>query len=200
MPDELNLEAEEDKTSNPLEGDESSSSDDLEEVFADEEESSSSDTETLAAINQKSGKNFKSLDDVAKSLKQADKLFAEQGQKAKEKAKSSNPDNQPSNNEDVLEEIILVKHPEAEHVLKDIKQIAKSTGRNIMKVYREETWLQEKARAEEKRLKDEGKISSPASSIEGQGYDAKKIGHLSARDKALMARYGLKEKDIKPSE
>lgn len=117
--------------------------------------------EFVDKVNSATGKNFPSIDAIAKSLKQQDKDFAEKGRQAKKNA-SQNLDNE----SDISEELLLIKNPEAETVLDDIKVVAESKyGGNVIKAYREESWLQEKATNEMQKEENFKKIKSPSSSV-----------------------------------
>jgi hypothetical protein len=126
-----------------------------------DEEVKEGDQEFIDKVNKETGKNFKSVEAITKSLKQMDKEFAEKGQIKKE-VKSVVADG----NEDITEELLLVKNPEAETVLDDVKAVAdaKYNG-NRVKAYREEAWLQEKAKIEMQKEENIKKIKSPSSDV-----------------------------------
>ena len=164
-----------------------------EDIFADEPETSNesegdsseadeSADEALAVYNQQTGKNFKSWEDVKKSTREADKLFAKGAHKeAPEKRATVTHD------DEVVEELLLTKHPEAENVLDELKDIAKQKGVSILKLYRESKYFQGEAKAiaESKKAEAEtrSKVNVPSSGMrassnnfKGMSYDeAKKL-------------------------
>lgn len=75
-----------------------------------------------------------------------DKAFSEKGQKDKESESTPNQEDTGSGNDDLVEDYID-RHPEMEAVRADAEAIAKSTGRSLYNVLRNEAWLQDKANA-----------------------------------------------------
>lgn len=133
----------------------------------------------LKAINQVSGKNFTSLEKAAKSLHHAEVIAAEKG-KRKETVKPEKSSATPgiSDNQEVIEELLLTRFPEATHVLqndklrKELDALAKANGVSILKIYRESGYFQSEGKALSDAAKKEdetkAKISKPA-----QGADFK---------------------------
>lgn len=147
-----------------------------------------SDEQFLAKVNEIEGRNYKSVEDYQKTVKNRNAEFAKLGQK-KETEKVT-----PS----LAEEILLVKKPELEFVRDDLRRIAdKHYDGDVFKASQEETWLEDKAKnlAEKKRqqLEAEGKLTPPSSQIQGDKNSKIK---LSDADKRLMAKYGLSEEDL----
>lgn len=145
---------------------------------------------TLSEWNEKTGKNFKSWDDVAKSQKQIDKDFA-QGKVKKE---------QPAqvNDFDDITEMFMVQNPVAEVVKDDLKTIAdaKYNG-SIIKAWKGEGWLRDKATALENSKKEEeiskSKISAPAS-FKGsnksfENVTLEDLKKMSSSDKVKYTKY-----------
>lgn len=142
---------------------------------------SETDQEFIDRVNEETGKNFKSVEAITKSLKQMDKDFAEKGQQTKKNV-SQNLDNE----SDISEELLLIKNPEAETVLDDIKVVADSKyGGNKIKAYREESWLQEKATNEMQKEENIKKIKSPSSSVRSVEPSAK----ISDEDRRVADKY-----------
>lgn len=134
----------------------------------------------LKALNQVSGKNFTSLEKAAKSLHHAEVLAAEKGkQKAAEKkevAKETPTLSQET--QEIIEELLVTRHPEANYVLsddklrKELETIAKANGTSILKVYRNSRYFQGEAKALADAAKEEeqnkSKVSKPASGIDNK--------------------------------
>lgn len=125
--------------------------------------------EFIDKVNNATGKNFPSIEAIAKSLKQQDKDFAEKGQQAKKNV------SQNVNNEiDITEELLLIKNPEAEIVLEDIRAVADSKYNGNKKLaYQEEVWLQNKAQIEMQKEENIKKIKKPSSSVRSVEPSAK---------------------------
>lgn len=153
---------------------------DIEDIFGDEDETKKSNptegddsedalklsNDALAEYNKRVGKSYKSWDDVAKREKEADTAFAKGEHKKVEPKKSS------SINDEVVEELLLTKHPEAEHILDELKETAKTTGKSVLKLYRESKYFQGEAKAidDAKKSEDEakGKIKQPSNGTGSQ--------------------------------
>jgi hypothetical protein len=132
----------------------------------------------LKAINQVSGKNFTSLEKAAKSLHHAEVLAAEKG-KQKETVKpveSATAKDVPSDNQEVIEELLLTRFPEAQQVLQndklrgELEALAKAKGVSILKIYRESGYFQSEGKALAAAVKEEeqnrSKISKPATATD----------------------------------
>jgi hypothetical protein len=141
----------------------------IEDIFSDETEEikptegdgvESLSSDALAEYNKKVGKDYKSWDDVTKREKEVDKAFA-RGEHKKEEPKKTE-----SINDEVVEELLLSKHPEAEHILDDLKETAKLKGVSVLKLYRESKYYQGEAKSisDAKKVEEENKskIKSPS--------------------------------------
>lgn len=164
MSDENLQQEEEVQETTPLLESESDESSELNELFEDE-------------IEEKPLKNSSIEDRLARMEKGLAKFFSEQGRKKEETTKPAMETK--GIDSEIIEEVALTKFPEAEHILDQAKQIAKATGRNILKVLREESWLIEKAKkvAEEKRIEEEAKlkINKPSSSLDSPNLDISQV-------------------------
>lgn len=143
----------------------------LEDIFEDETENSndaegedskdaSLSADALQEYNKRVGKNYKSWDDVAKREKEADKAFAKGEHKKEEKTVPQSVDNE------IVEELLLTKHPEAEFVMDELKKVAEQTGKSILKLFRESKYFQgeAKALADAKKSEEEAKSKIKAPS------------------------------------
>jgi len=109
----------------------------------------------LTEYNQRVGKNYKSWDEVEKSEKERDKEFVKKGTQKQASVVD----------EDLAEEVLLTKHPEAEAKIEEIREQAKLMGVSVLKLFRESTYYQNecKAIAAAKKSEEEtkAKIGSP---------------------------------------
>ena len=173
--EELNLEGEPDSN---LQGDDSlNDSEDLSDLF--QETSLDRPEDSLVRINQATGKNFKSLEDVAKSLQQADIEFAKKGQEPKE-PKITKPE--PVRDDELAEEVLLTRHPEAELVIEDARKIARDKGVSVLKAYRETKWLSQEAKSraelQEEQEKSKQKINKPSAVVGDANTDFTRVNSL----------------------
>lgn len=136
-----------------------------------------SETE-LARYNKLTGKNYKSLtwDEIAKKEKIADEAFRTK------KVEPTGKRVETTRTDDVSEIIIedyLDRHKELEHIIDEAKQIAKTTGRNVLKVLKEETWLTDKAKSiEAAKVRDEetkSKLNRPSNGAAPNNVDISKV-------------------------
>lgn len=177
-------------------GNESESDFDLESLFEDEQDPEAEKAKFLAQVNKVEKRNYKSLEDYEKTVKERHKEFAEQGRKEKEEIK---PESQPTNsNTRYALELLAVRKPGSEHVAEDIKQLCKDTGLDPFEVWDKYKWLEKeaKSRAEEAEETDKSgkKISKPSAKVTGTGGGEE----LSDADRALLSRRpGLMEKHLK---
>lgn len=166
---------------NPTDGDDSEDSSDTPSDVPDHTEDGGDDDElseddkavALKAINKVSGKNFTSLEKAAKSLHHAEVIAAEKG-KQKDTPKPVESATPPviSDSPEVIEELLLTRYPEAQHVLQNDKlrseldALAKAKGVSILKIYRESGYFQSEgktlAEAEKVETANKSKISKPA--------------------------------------
>jgi len=168
-----NLEREDEDIDELLDGDES---EDLNETGDDSKDAPTLSDDALAEYNKRVGKNYKSWDDVAKREKEADKAFA----KGEHKKESEKREEKPVRYDDeVVEELLLTKHPEAEHVLDDLREEAKRQGKSVLKLFRDSKYYQGEAKAiaEAKKVEDgaKSKIGLPSSGTGGGEFSMKDI-------------------------
>jgi len=131
----------------------------------------------LDSVNEKTGKDFKSIDALAKTVKQIDKEFAKKGQLKEEVL---------GDKEEITQELLLVKNPEAETVLDDIKKLATDKyGGNLKKAYDNEGWIREKAKFEMTKRENLKKIKSPEAGIKTE----EPITKLTDEDKRIADKY-----------
>ncbi len=191
-----------DTTSNHEETEDTSEEESFEELFSDDddtEEREEKEKAFLENLNKLSGKKFKSLSDAAKSIKQADKLFVEQGRKKKEDAPAK-PVVQTQEVPAVIKSIYFNTYPESKLVWKDVEKAARLTGRDPFELYESEKFFQEKAaalyEAQNTDEVDKKKVKDPSAPYGGKGGDRSKLA-LSEADRALLKHRGLTEKDVK---
>jgi hypothetical protein len=163
MSDENLQQEEEVKETTPNSESESDESSELDELFEDEPKKETPSVEER----------------LARMEKGLSKFFSEQGRKKEEPTKPEPKAEAKGMDDEIIEEVALTKFPEAEHVLDQAKQIAKSTGRNLLKVLREESWLIDKAKAvsEAKRVEEEAKlkINKPSSGLDSPKVDISQV-------------------------
>lgn len=151
MPNEYLNPVEDIKKDETIEGKESN--DELENLFGNENEL------TIEAYNEKTGKQYKSWDDVAKSERERDKAFAQKGQQQKKEVKQDFPSS-------TLEERILkLEKPELASVLDELKADAQATGKSILELA-EVPYYQKKAQSISESKDNMGKVSSPSGDIQ----------------------------------
>lgn len=118
---------------------------------------------SIDKYNEMTGKSYKSWDDVAKSEKERDKFFSEQGNKNDEASKPTAP-------ADITEEVMGIKHPEFVHVKDELDKIAENEKIDILTAYRKYSYLQKEAKALAEEAKEKEKsansISAPSSRIQ----------------------------------
>jgi hypothetical protein len=134
----------------------------LEDIFNDDSEESQdeSDADKVKRLEEK----------IARIEKGVKKLATDKGNQAKEEERQpvkKEIKDSPSINDEVVEELLLTKHPEAEHILDELKDVAKQTGKSVLKLYRESKYFQgeAKALADVKKSEEEAKskIKTPSS-------------------------------------
>jgi hypothetical protein len=156
--------------------------DELSDLFDEEqEEAPDEDAIALKRLNEITGKTYKSLEDVAKSEKERDKLFALKGkQDAEEDPKPKQPKgNSTGITPDVAEELLTVKHPEASEVLNELKEESQRTGKDVLSLFRASTYFQNEAKAryeaKEREEKNGEKVNAPTSFIVGKSISFEKL-------------------------
>lgn len=153
--------------------------------------------EQLAKYNERSGKSYKSLTlgQLAEKEKIADEAYRSKTVvPAKPKAE---PKPKPSAIDDeVVEELLLTKHPEAEYNLEEIRDAAKLKGISVLKAFRESKYLQGEAKslADAKKEEEEvkGRIASPSNGAGGGGGN-KSFANIDLSNKSDVAWLGAKE-------
>lgn len=150
----------------------------------------------LEKINKATGKDFKSMKEVAKSLSQLDKLFAQNGAKKKDEPKKESVSSMPK----VIESMYFKANPEAKAIWTKVQKVAQKMGRDPFEVYEDDDFSF--LRAEAKALHDDSeevdkngkKINNPSKKVIGTKSSNVE---LSDGDRALLKRRGLKESDVK---
>ena len=124
-------------------------------------------TVALEEYNKRTGKSFKSWDDVVKSTKEADKLFSQGKHKETSKAPKGEI------NEDLVE-MFFITNPEADLVKDKLESFAKIHG-SVIKAWRNEPMLKEMAQtiARERKEQDELKSKVEKPSIGSSGSSKK---------------------------
>lgn len=163
----------------------------LEDIFNDDSEESQdeSDADKVKRLEEK----------IARIEKGVKKLATDKGNQAKQEVKEApKKDSTPSNiNDEVVEELLLTKHPEAEHILDELKDVAKQTGKSVLKLYRESKYFQgeAKALADVKKSEEEAKskIKMPSNGTAPQktnisAVKAEDVSSLKPEDKIAWVR------------
>lgn len=155
MPEE-ELNQEEEEKSTPTPGSESDDAKEFEALFA-ETDDSEKDVETLRK-------------DVEALKKGVSKFFSERGQ-AKQVVEPKKQVEVKTEQSDDISELFFAQIPQAELVQGDLRNIAdKLYGGSILKAWRSEGWIQEKAKALSDAKKEDEvnktKISKPSNSVE----------------------------------
>ena len=140
------------------------------------DESEESSDESQGSEEDRDAKIERLEKTVADLKKGVDKAFSDKGRQEKDKPeeddKSSEKKETPKYDDEVVEELLITKHPEAEHVLDELKEVAEQKGESILKVYRKSKYFQGEAKAiaDSKKSEDESKakISNPTSVV-GKG-------------------------------
>lgn len=191
-----------DDASNQDKGDDSLS-EELAELFSDDESGKSKEeqeSDFLVNLNKLTGKNFKSLNDAAKSIKQVDEMFREKGRE-KETAKVQEPEQKEVKIPNWAVALYLKQNPEYSLVQKKVERVAKQLGRDALDVYEDPDFSFFKSEAKtllEEQAEDEsnkGKVKSPSAPAKGKKAVNVNL-NLSDADRALLAKRGLSEKDV----
>lgn len=125
-----------------------------------EKDEVSAEEQALKVYNQRTGKSFKSWDDVSKSTKEADRLFA-QGKHKKEEPKTTKADTS------YFEERTLKKeYPESEFVMDELKEMASQKGVSPLELFESSKYFQGEAKAiaseKETMSENKGKVGAPS--------------------------------------
>ena len=120
------------------------------------------ETEVVARVNREVGKNYQSIGDIVKSIRESDAKFANEGRK------QAAPSNVPTPVQTVpqpgladLEAMFFESKPEAEKVKADLQAIARINGISIIQAWKNESWVREKAQSlesEERRRAGAGQL------------------------------------------
>lgn len=182
------------RDSNLIDGEDNDES--LDALFADIDDND--EESNLEKINKATGKDFKSMKDVAKSLSQLDKLFPQNGFKKKEEIKKE--DATMTSMPKIFESIYFKTNPEAKAVWPKVQKVAQKMGRDPFEVYEDDdfSFLRTEAQAlyddTEEVDKNGKKVNKPSKKVTG----SKSSGvEFSDADRALLKRRGLKESDVK---
>lgn len=153
---EENLNPQEEVTTTPTEGSESEEALDFEALFADD------DLQDDVPVSRE---EFNAL------KKGVSKYFSQKGREEKAKVEPKVEPKSESKNDEDLTELFFAQKPEAELVEGDLKQIADSKyGGSILKAWKGESWLHEKAQilseAKKKEEESKSKIAKPSSTVD----------------------------------
>lgn len=119
----------------------------------------------LEVHNRKTGKSYKSWDDVAKSEKERDRMFAQNPQNKKPE-NTPTPQAQPVEkleiksqtlDADVVEEVMLIRFPELEsapETRKELKELAGLKGVSELSLYKQSTYFKNRAKSESESKKE----------------------------------------------
>lgn len=148
----------------------------VEEDGTEQKELSDEEKEKIAleVHNKKTGKNYKSWEDVAKSERERDKAFAQNPPKKeadKKPAKPAQPAEKsaPTLDADVVEEVMFMRYPElvaAPETRKELKELAELKGVTELSLYRQSEYFKNRAKSEsessEGEERDKSRISKPS--------------------------------------
>lgn len=181
------VEEEEKSDSTPVDGNTSEDQDDpidwdsLEDEVPDkkDEESkddSESDADFLARVNEAEGRNYKSIEDWQKSVKNRNDTISKlSANKKKDEAPTEKTTTTP-----YVERILSIENPEAKYVMDEMKAEAKRRGVDVIQVWDSSKYFQKEAqtRAAEKENDNTNKkrVSSPSQKVPGNplGMDISK--------------------------
>jgi enamine deaminase RidA (YjgF/YER057c/UK114 family) len=142
----------------------STEADDLDSLFAEDE------TQEDAPVTR---------EEYNRLLKGVQKLASQQGREKSQQTVTKQEASTVSHQSDDVSELFFAQVPQAELVLKDLEAISKTTGKSILKVWKEESWLQDKAKAlNDAKIADEEnkeKISKPTRGGSGGNIPYSKI-------------------------
>lgn len=131
-----------------------------------------SDNETQSHVdwyNNLGGGKHKSEETIKKTIAESRKLFSDKGRQA-------NSMSSPVNEEEAKDEMILTGHdPNAQFVMDDIKEVARTTNKSIFTAYKENSWLQAKATSEAEKEVNLKKVGSPSNQVKQGKTEEDKI-------------------------
>jgi len=178
------VEEEEKSDSTPAEGNESENQDDpidwdsLEDESPNEKdakkEGGESDADFLKRVNEAEGRNYKSVEDWQKSVKNRNDTISKLSAKKKDEAPEKTVTTP------YVERILSIENPEAKYVMEEMKEEAKRRGVDVIQVWDSSKYFQKEAqtRAAENEKDNENKkrVSSPSQKVPGNplGVDISK--------------------------
>jgi hypothetical protein len=187
--EDLRLEENEQSTLNQER--ESTEADDLDSLFAEDE------TQEDAPVTR---------EEYNRLLKGVQKLASQKGREKSQPTVTKQEATPVSHQSDDVRELFLAQVPQAERVLEVLEAISKTTGKSILKVWKEESWLQDKAKAlNDAKIADEenkSKISKPtsgtsASRVELSKVKSEDVSNLKPSDKVeWLKAQARKEKEV----
>jgi hypothetical protein len=192
-----------------LDGDESDTEISLEELFGDDESDDKAEKEQsfLETYNKAFGTTFKTIEAAQKSNKELVTKLTNKGREEKAVKDTTTKTDKVEEQNRTVEIPAVVKSlyfgakPEAKLVWAEVEKAAKLTGRDAFELYESEPFFQEKAKSlyneEEEQEDGKRKVKNPSFTSGGKSGGSKM--NLSAADRALLARRGLKESDVKSS-
>lgn len=170
----------------------------ISELFSEDNEEDGKE-KFLDQVNKIEGRNYKSIDDYAKTVKERNKAFSEQGRKAKEEAEKAQEQSKTSGDK-YAEKLLILENKNSKYVMDELKEISKERGIDILEAWDKFSWIRKEAdsKAEEAEEKEKNgkKVSKPSAKVSGTGGTE----DLSDADRALLSRRpGLMEKYLKQS-
>jgi hypothetical protein len=169
----------------------STEADDLDSLFAEDE------TQEDAPVTR---------EEYNRLLKGVQKLASQKGREKSQPTVTKQEATPVSHQSDDVRELFLAQVPQAERVLEVLEAISKTTGKSILKVWKEESWLQDKAKAlNDAKIADEenkSKISKPtsgtsASRVELSKVKSEDVSNLKPSDKVeWLKAQARKEKEV----
>lgn len=106
------------------------------------EDSEQAEVEALKILNEKTGRNYKSFDDVSKTFKEASRIASQQGRE--EKSKPTHQEKGVDNT--LLEELFIGANPEAQHVWERVKTEAKRLDTSPYSLWKESEFFRSEAK------------------------------------------------------
>jgi hypothetical protein len=107
------------------------------------------ETEVIARVNREVGKNYQSIGDIVKSIRESDAKFANEGRKQAPKNVPTPIQAAPQVGIADLEAMFFESKPEAERVKADLQAIARLNGTSVIQAWKSDDnkWVREKAAA-----------------------------------------------------
>lgn len=150
----------------------------------------------LAQINKLEGRNYKTVEDYAKTVAERNKAFSDAGRKKKEEEdsarKAAELSTPQSTGDKYAERMLKIEEPNSSYVLDELKQIAKDLKTDVFDAWEKTSWIRKEAEARADADKNRKKVSKPSNRTTGGGGSEVE---LSDADRALLARRpGLAER------